>query len=41
MSSTDEWWITGGEFYAYDYYPSDTTVKVSNGQFVSGENVRR
>ena len=39
MSPTDGWWITGGELYAYDYYPQDTTVKISNGQFISGEPV--
>ena len=40
MSPTDGWWITGGELYPYDYYPQATTVKISNGQFTSGESVR-
>ena len=36
LTSTDGWWITGG--YA-DYYTQSSTVKVSNGEFIYGEEV--
>ena len=41
LTSTYGWWITGGQLYPYDYYPQSSTVKMSNGQFVTGESVRK
>ena len=40
LGPNNEWWITGGQEYPYDYYPQETSVKLVDGQWRSGPMVK-